>query len=497
VTTAPSIAESRHGNLSTLNNDGSRRWLKPRPSRGRFWRRRRAVGILLIAIFTLIPYLKMNVLPLVLLDIVHRRFTLFGTTFLPTDTVIMALFVIGVFLLIFLLTALLGRVWCGWACPQTVYMEFVFRPIERWLEGEPGRTAKRVPGGTFIKYVLYVLVSMFLAHTFLAYFVGVQALLEWVTRSPLEHPTSFIIMATVTGLMLLDFGFFREQICIVMCPYGRFQSVLLDRSSMIVGYDSKRGEPRGKKKSVALPVLATAGATSGDCIDCRMCVTTCPTGIDIREGLQMECLHCAQCIDACDAVMDKISRPRGLIRYSSQSGLDGEPKKRFRPRLVLYPALLTVIFGLLVTVIATRASADVTLLRGKGMPFTELPSGEVSNTVRLKITNRTQQPAQYSVSLVQPPAGARVDAEEFPLTVAGGEQRTAGVTVILPRATYVPSGVVEVRIQVTDGAGFKSEETYRLLGPMNMRTAQPRDGQVDSRGGNAGRANASEEHGHE
>jgi cytochrome c oxidase accessory protein FixG len=469
---AATTSEARHGNLSTLNEDGSRRWLRPRPSRGRLWRRRRGLAWLLIAVFTLIPYLKMNDLPLVLLDIVHRRFTVFGTTFLPTDTVILALLMIGIFLLVFMLTALLGRVWCGWACPQTVYLEFVFRPIERWLEGEPGRASRRVPGGTFTKYVLYVLVSMFLAHTFLAYFVGVDQLRQWVTQSPLEHPTAFVLMASVTGLMLLDFGFFREQICIVMCPYGRFQSVMLDRSSLIVGYDAKRGEPRGKKKAMSLPVLEGQGAAaSGDCIDCRMCVTTCPTGIDIRNGLQMECLHCAQCIDACDAVMEKIGRERGLIRYGSQAGLEGEKARRVRPRVVVYPVLLSIIVGLLVTFIATKAPADITLLRGRGMPFGELPGGEVSNLVRIKITNRREQTHSFNVSLVNPPSGARLLAEDFPCTIGAGEQRTVGVTVVLPRAVFVPSGVAEVTVEVSDGEGFKSDQPYRLLGPMSMKTA--------------------------
>jgi polyferredoxin len=229
-----------------------------------------------------------------------------------------------------------------------------------------------------------------------------------------------------------------------------------------------------------------------------MCVTTCPTGIDIREGLQMECLHCAQCIDACDAVMDKIGRPHGLIRYSSQSALEGQQQRRLRPRVVVYPLLLTLITGLLVTLIATRAPADVTLLRGRGMPFTELPGAEISNTVRVKITNRTRGTVQYTVSLANPPKGARVVADEFPLTIASDEQRTAGVTVVLPWESFVPSGVVEVTLQVSDGAGFTSEQNYRLLGPMNMRGAeakrtQGRENGTDKRGPDM----SALEHGHE
>lgn len=324
--------------LATLNDDGSRRWLKPRVSPGRFLSRRRAVAYGLILLFTAIPYIQVGGRPLVLLDLPARRFTIFGVTFLPTDTVLLALFMVSVFVGVFLLTALLGRVWCGWACPQTVYMEFVYRPIERLLEGSPGRRRKGVLAesgvGKVLKFGAFLVVSLFLAHTFLAYFVGVERLAHWVTRSPLEHPSGFLIVAAVTGLMLFDFGYFREQMCLVACPYGRFQSALLDRSSLIVSYDRKRGEPRGRK-TVSLPLVDGAGSARGDCVDCGLCVATCPTGIDIREGLQMECVHCAQCIDACDAVMTKLGMPRGLIRYSSQDAIEGKQARFLRPRVVI------------------------------------------------------------------------------------------------------------------------------------------------------------------
>ena len=251
--------------LPTLNPDGSRRWLSPRPSRGRFYRRRLGVAWVLIALFSLIPYLRMSGKPLVLLDVVHREFTIAGTTFLPTDTVLLMLLLVAIFVGIFLLTAVYGRVWCGWACPQTVYMEFVYRPLERLIEGT-GRRATAAAGRRWhprrvAKHAVFLAVSMFLAHTFLAYFVGVEALARWVTRSPVDHPIAFLVMAGTTALMLLDFGFLREQVCLVACPYGRFQSVLLDRRSLIVGYDARRGEPRGglgRRKG---------GGAWGDCVD--------------------------------------------------------------------------------------------------------------------------------------------------------------------------------------------------------------------------------------
>ncbi|GIK20241.1 MAG: cytochrome c oxidase accessory protein CcoG [Leptolyngbya sp. PLA2] len=452
--------------LSTLNADGSRRWLKPKPSRGRFWRRRRAAAWLLIGLFTLLPYLKINNRPVILLDVARREFSLFGGLFYPTDTLLLALFVVGVFLTVFLLTALFGRVWCGWACPQTVYMEFVYRPIERFFEGEPGRTRKRGAWRTPAKYAVYLLVSMFLAHTFLAYFVGVEELARWVRRSPAEHPASFLIMASVTALMMFDFCFFREQTCIVACPYGRFQSVLLDRRSLVVAYDPRRGEPRGKAKraatTIALPVVSANGKpaerTTGDCVDCFKCVATCPTGIDIRDGLQMECIHCTQCIDACDEVMERLGRPRGLIRYGSQAGIEGERARRFRPRLLIYPCLLTaVVAGILVSLSRIEA-ADVTVLRGPGLPFNVLPTGEVSNQAIVRVRNRTRAEVGYEVG-VPGVEGARVIAVESPLRVAAGALRSEAVSIVLP-ADAVTQRRTDITLRVTGTDGYTTETAF-------------------------------------
>ena len=321
---APGVNDSEQI-LSTLRADGSRRWLKPRLSPGRWLNRRRALGYALIALFVVLPHVRIAGKPALLLDVAHRQFTFFGTTLYPTDTFLLALLLLIVFLSLFFLTALFGRVWCGWACPQTVYLELVFRPIERFFEGAPGKKTKAGAWRRPAKIAVYVLLAFALAHTFLSYFVGTDALRVWMTRSPLEHPISFLIVAGVTGLMLFDFGFFREQLCIVACPYGRMQSVMLDKDSLIIGYDRLRGEPRGKmrKKPKGDVHLETVEPERGDCIDCHMCVTTCPTGIDIRDGLQLECVNCTQCIDACDSIMHKIGKPRGLIRYSSQRMLEG------------------------------------------------------------------------------------------------------------------------------------------------------------------------------
>ena len=461
--------------LSTLNADGSRRWLKPRLARGRFLRARRAVAWLLIAVFTALPHVFINGKPALLLDILHREFTFFGKTFLPIDTLVAMLLLLAIFLTVFLMTALLGRVWCGWACPQTVYMEFVFRPLDRLFDGEPGRPAPSANTGLrkVLKHVAFVLVSVFLANTFLSYFVGRDALVEWVQRSPIDHPVPFLVMLAVSGLMLFDFGYFREQVCIVACPYGRMQSVMLDQDSLIVTYDRARGEPRGKatgsrrSNDVSLKIVAeeTGAARFGDCVDCNLCVAVCPTGIDIRKGLQMECIGCAQCVDACDSVMGKLKRPLGLIRYSTQSSLSGE-RHLLRARVVIYPLILCVVIGGLVWRIATAATADISLVRGRGLPFNTLPDGQISNQATIKITNRSGRSAQYTISIAAPfdGDGFKVVAADNPLTVAPGEIRDERILITAP-ISALRDGRRDIAVRVTDDAKFDEQVTWRIVGP--------------------------------
>ncbi len=492
--------------LATLNADGSRRWLRPKPSLGRFLTRRRIVAFVLILLFTLIPYLKIGGRPLMLLDIAERRFTLFGVTFLPTDTVLLALFLLGIFLTIFLLTALLGRVWCGWGCPQTVYLEFVYRPIERLFEGSPGRSKRGIQGTALarvLKYACFFVVSCYLAHTFLAYFVGVDRLAQWVQQSPADHVSPFLVMAAVTGLMMFDFMFFREQTCTIACPYGRFQSVLLDRNSLIVGYDRRRGEPRGKAapsvaptaRTISLDVISPpaaeheedhvctrngdcescsrkdAPAVRGDCVDCGLCVATCPTGIDIRDGLQMECIHCAQCIDACDAVMIKLNRSPGLIRYASQATLGGEPQRMLRARVIVYPALLLIIVTIFSIILVTQSPFNVTAVRGLGRPYTEQADGMIENPMKVKITNRQHGPGQFEVSLVEP-RGSSIAVIENPVTVAGGESVTLALTLVVPPEAFA-HGTASGLIRVTDGQGHIIDSRVALVGPTAKPASSP------------------------
>jgi len=459
-----SILEPEEHVLSTLEKDGSRRWLKPKLSKGKFLERRRWVAYLLIAVFTALPFVKIGDKPFILLDIIGREFTIFGFTFLPTDTILLAIVLVGSLLTIFLFTALFGRVWCGWACPQTVYMEYLFRPIERIFDGTRGRGGfkKNIPAWrTGAKYLVFFFVCVYLANTFLAYFVGVERLSQWVQQSPLKHPTPFLVMAVVTAAMMFDFCFFREQLCLVACPYGRFQSVLLDQNSLIVAYDEQRGEPRGKakKKPVALPVL-------GDCVDCGNCVTTCPTGIDIRDGLQMECINCTQCIDACNLVMNKLGRAPNLIRYSSQARDRGEQGNLFRPRTAIYPLLLAGILTAFIIVLTSSKSFDAVILREQvGNPHTMTDDGQVRNLLLLKLTNRSDEAMTLSASVLAPEL-ATLDLREDSIELTPNESRTFHFSVVAPR-DVLKMGQANMKIKIENDKQISRIIPCKLIGPFD------------------------------
>ena len=313
-----SILKPEEQVLPTLNRDGKRKWINPSIELGQKWNYRRWVAYALIAFFVVLPHLRIQGKPYVLIDIASRQFTFIGHTFYPTDTPLLACLTLATFFSVMLVTSLAGRVWCGWGCPQTVYMEFLFRPIDRLFNGtvgKGGKTKRQLSGAMqFARVLVYLVCCMFLAHVFLSYFVGTDRLSKWIVTPPTEHPTAFLIMAGTTAAMMFHFLFFREQLCLIACPYGRFQSVMLDRKSLIVAYDTGRGEPRKKGKRQPLSLEVLTKPANGDCVDCGRCTAVCPTGIDIRNGLQLECIHCAQCIDACNAVMGKVGLPSGLIR---------------------------------------------------------------------------------------------------------------------------------------------------------------------------------------
>jgi len=456
--------------LPTLNEDGTRHWIRPKPSHGVWWHRRRVVAYGLMGLFFAIPHLRVGGMPVFLMDLPNRKFTLMGYTFLPTDTLLL-MFAMGSLIIgIFLTTALFGRAWCGWACPQTVYLEFLFRPVGRWFDG--GYTGSRnldKKGLFFVpmriaKYVTFFVMSVFVSHTLLAFFVGTENLYHWVLRPPAEHPTAFFLVSLFTGLVWFNFTYFREQTCLIVCPYGRWQAALIDRQSVIVAYDAKRGEPRA---------LGTTDRPegAGDCISCGACVQTCPTGIDIRNGLQMECVHCTQCIDACDDVMVRVGKPKGLIRYSSQDALAGKPRHVLRMRTILYPVVLAIMLSGLLTALVTKETADITVLRSEGAPFVEDTDGRISNQIRVKIANRGTREAQYSIVIAGlEKAGVQntevtVVAPENPMTIAGGATRSTSLFVLIPKRAFTMQGELDIVLTISDGHSSTQTIPFRLLGP--------------------------------
>lgn len=428
--------------LSTLNADGTRRWLRPKVAMGPWWRRRRVVAWFLMVLFTAIPWIELPAGPLMRFDLVNRDFWFFGVSFRPTDSLLLMLLMLGIFLSVFLITALTGRGWCGWACPQTVYLEFLFRPVERAVKHKA------------LRWTIFALLALHLSNTFLSYFAGPRTVLAWSFGSPLEHPAAFAVVLVTAALILLDFGWFREQMCTVACPYARLQSVLLDRDSLIIGYDQRRGEPRGK--------IHAAGA--GDCIDCKLCVAACPTGIDIRDGLQLECVACVQCVDACDAVMDKIGRPRGLIRFASQNTLAGQARRFLRPRVLIYPALLAVVVAGLSFGLAARESALVRVLRVQNVPYTIMQDGTVLNPVRVYLENRSDEIRSYLLEL-ESPAEGRLIAPMFPLAIPPGENFTVVVQTVLPASSFA-DGRAQARLRFYDGVDFDQTLDDVLPGPL-------------------------------
>ena len=392
--------------LSTADQEGRRRWLYPRKVHGRLYRGRTWLSWLLLAIMFGGPFVRINGNPLLLFNIVERKFIILGQIFWPQDMIMLAvallIFVTGI--LVF--TAAYGRLWCGWTCPQTVLMEMVFRKIEYRIEGDSHQqraldkapwTAAKIRKKTG-KHVIFLGLSFVVANTLLAYIIGTEQLFQIVTDNPAKHLEGLTAIILFTLVFYAIFARFREQACTFICPYGRLQSTLLDENSIVVAYDYKRGEQRGPlRRSQSLEQRQAEG--HGDCIACRQCVTVCPTGIDIRDGTQMECVHCTACIDACDDVMDRIGRPRGLIRYASLNGIERGQKLKVTPRMVGYTVILLALGVLMGFLIFTRSDVQTSLLRAQGALFQQMPNGHFSNLYTIRVLNKTSREIPIQLKL--------------------------------------------------------------------------------------------------
>jgi len=385
-----------------LDESGKRKWIYPRKPSGRLYRWRLVVSALCLALLFGLPLLQINGEPAMLFDILNGRFIIMGQVFLPQDFFVFGLAMLCLIVFVVLFTVAFGRLWCGWACPQTVFMEMVFRRIEYWIEGDAQqqRALNHAPWNTekirkkTLKHVVFFVVSFLIANTFLAYFIGVKELFRIISEPPMEHIGGLAILLIFTAVFYAVFAFMREQICIVACPYGRLQGVLLDRNSIVVAYDYERGEPRGKLKK------GEAAQEVGDCIDCKACVHVCPTGIDIRNGTQLECINCTACIDACDSIMDKIGKPHGLVTFASENSISSRKKLVFfTPRIIGYCVVLVALLGVLGFSIAGRSTMDVSILRARGTMFQQPEPGQISNLYTFKIMNKTRDSLPVSFRL--------------------------------------------------------------------------------------------------
>lgn len=451
--------------MYTINSDGSRNFLHPADVKGRWQVRKNLIWAVLLVVYLGLPFVKIGGHPAVLFDIGGRSAFLFGSTFTNQDFHLMFFLLLGFGLTLFVITSLYGRVWCGFACPQTVFMEGVFRRIERWLEGPRGRRIQRnlgpMTGDKFVrklaKHAAFIALCWVFAHAFVAYFMPLENLLAAVRSGPSGHMAAFIWGMAWTGVLYFNYAWFREQTCLIICPYGRLQSTLIDPETIIIGYDEQRGEPRGHLKD----------EDTGDCIDCLKCVNVCPTGIDIRNGLQMECVGCSNCVDACDEVMARIGKPSGLIRYDSQSGFGGKPHKILRGRLLVY----LIAFAVGLSVFAWRAGErtffQASSLRSQGLPYTITEDG-VRNLYTLFVQNKSDQARVFNVTSGDGPELLGAQAEflipqarvELP---ALGEARMP-LFVTLPRDAY--SEPVDFNLAVVDSAtGTVQTVTVRFRGP--------------------------------
>jgi cytochrome c oxidase accessory protein FixG len=438
---------------SSLTPDGRRPFVHPADVSGRFITLRRVVFYVLIAVWAALPWVRIGGRPAVFLDVEARRFFLFGGSFDATSFWLVWFLLTGVLFSLLLTTTTLGRVWCGYACPQTVFLEGVFRRIERFFEGNRNdRMARdRAPMSWSKavrrtgKHLTYIVAALFVSHVFVAYFVSLPSLLEMMTRSPAEYPYAFVWCFAVGTILYGNFAWFREQLCLIVCPYGRLQSVLLDDDSLVIGYDERRGEPRGKG-------AAKAGEARGDCVDCNRCVVVCPTGIDIRHGLQVDCVACAQCIDACDDVMDRLKRPRGLVRYDSLRGLRGESRRFLRPRVFFYALAGTLLVGTGAYFLTTRNDVEARVLRLRGLPYV-VEETTIRNAFEVHLVNDGDLPRRFQVetslvgvtgTVVAGDGGDAVETLELP----PWSDRRLTVVVRADRDSFRRGGMMHTRVTV-------------------------------------------------
>lgn len=457
--------ESFRDQLSTVSKEGKRNWIYPKKPFGKFYNARTVVSIILLAILFITPFIKVNGHPFVLFDFLNRNFILLGIPFGPHDFHLFVIAMIAIIVFIILFTVVFGRVFCGWACPQTIFLEMVFRKIEYWIEGDYLEQKKlhNAPWDSqklfkkTLKHSIFFTLSFIIANFFLAYLIGMDQLINIVTDPPAKHVQGLLAITAFSGVFYWVFAYFREQACTLVCPYGRLQGVLLDQDSIVIAYDNVRGEPRGKiKKNENQDDL-------GDCIDCKLCVDVCPTGIDIRNGIQLECVNCTACIDACDYVMEKVNRPKGLIRFDSLNGIEKKTKFKFTPRMMGYSIVLTVLVGLLGYLLVTRTDFSINILRTPGMLFQEQPDNKLSNLYDINLVNKTFKEVPFRLKLENIKGEIKIVGND--LNLKSQEIDDAKFLIILPK-DEIKTMSTPVKIGVYADNKLIKEINTSFLGPV-------------------------------
>jgi cytochrome c oxidase accessory protein FixG len=451
--------------LASVEKDGRRRWVYARQPSGRLYRARTIVSVFLMAFLFLAPFITIHGQPLMLLDVVHRRFVIFSTLFVPQDFYLVVMFALTTLVTVVLSTVVVGRIWCGWLCPQTVFMEMLFRKLEYAIEGSAEQQLRRDRGRwtidrairKSIKHTVFFALSFFIANVFLAWIIGAGPLFQIITDPPGQHLAGLTAISIFSLTFYAVFVRFREQACVLACPYGRMLSSLVDRQTVTVTYDARRGEPRSKL------IRSTDQVRFGDCIDCHRCVTVCPTGIDIRNGIQLECVACTACIDACNDVMARIGRPSGLIRHTSPEAIAKGRPTWLRTRVIAYAAVWTVLAGSSAFLFFTRPELDFVMLRQPGTLYATVAGGDLANFYTLEAMNRSDRATPISIDVLEP-AGATVAILGSSSVVPPYGALDARILVRLP-SSAIRGATTPVRFAVRSDGRTLQQIDSAFLGP--------------------------------
>ncbi|MFN6093212.1 MAG: cytochrome c oxidase accessory protein CcoG [Bacteroidota bacterium] len=461
-------ADSFRDSISTISKDGNRNWIFPKKPKGRFYNKRTLFSYFLLAVMFVGPFIKLNGHPFMLLNVVERKFILFGIAFWPQDFYLFVLAMLTFVVFIIVFTALFGRLWCGWACPQTIFMEMVFRKIEYWIEGDAAqqKALKNAPPSPekfrkrILKGSIFFLISFIIANTFLAYIIGIDELKQIVLDDPSNHVGGLIAILVFTFVFFAVYMRFREQACLIVCPYGRLQGVLLDKNSVVIAYDYKRGEPRGKLQK-------TAESKFGDCIDCHQCVNVCPTGIDIRNGTQLECVNCTACIDACDGIMDKIKKPHGLIRYTSENAIAEGTKFQITGRIKAYSFVLFVLLTTLLSLLIMRSDVESTILRTPGMIYQQQNDSIYSNLYNVNLINKTFDQMPGDIKLVSPNGSVKWVGDG--ITKLEGQGSADGEFFVMINQNQIVNARLPIVLEVKSGNKIIETIKTNFIGPVKIK----------------------------